>query len=121
MHRKWTLRSIANAILDVRMHTRNMSEQEALDLLMNDAFQERAEAEAKLLRAKLAYTQLPMYFVGLVEWQSIREAVERAEGSKFSLKSFHDRALGVGAIPLKELRKWMLSGESSVRGASAVD
>jgi uncharacterized protein (DUF885 family) len=120
MHRKWTLRSVANAILDVRMHTRNMSDPEALDLLMNDAFQERAEAEAKLVRAKLAYTQLPMYFVGLVEWQSIREAVERAEGAKFNLKAFHDRALGVGAIPLNELRKWMLAGESSERGTGAV-
>lgn len=120
MHRKWTLRSVSNAILDVRMHTKNMSDQEALDFMMNDAFQERAEAEAKLIRAKLAYTQLPMYFVGLVEWQSIRQAVERAEGAKFSLKAFHDRALAVGAIPLNELRKWMLAGESSEHGASDV-
>lgn len=119
MQRKWTLRSVANAILDVRMHTRNLSDQEALDLLMNDAFQERAEADAKLIRAKLAYTQLPTYFVGLVEWQSIRQAVERAQGSKFNLKSFHDRALGVGPIPLNELRKWMLPGTSSERGAGA--
>ena len=119
MHRKWTLRSVANAILDVRMHTRNMTDQEALDLMMNDAFQERAEAEAKLTRAKLAYTQLPTYFVGLVEWQTIREAAERAEGAKFNLKAFHDRALGAGPIPLSELRKWMLAVESSKRGTDA--
>lgn len=119
MHRKWTLRSVANAILDVRMHTRNMTDEEALDLMMNDAFQERAEAEAKLTRAKLAYAQLPTYFVGLVEWQSIRDAVARAEGPKFKLKAFHDRALAAGPIPLSELRKWMLSGDSSTHGAGA--
>ena len=89
--------------------------------MMNEAFQERAEAEAKLLRAKLGYTQLPTYFVGLVEWQSIREAAERAEGAKFNLKAFHDRALGVGPIPLSELRKWMLSPDTSKRGGGAAE
>ncbi len=122
MQRKWTLRAVANAILDVRLHTQGMTDQQALDLMMKDTFQERAEAEAKMIRAKLSSTQLPTYFVGLVEWQSIREAVERAEGAKFSLKAFHDRALNVGPIPMSELRKWMLAGESSggrKRGAPA--
>jgi uncharacterized protein (DUF885 family) len=108
MHGKWMLRSISNAILDVRMHTMQMTDQQAMDMMMNDTYQERAEAEQKLLRAKLSSTQLPTYFVGWVEWHSLRDDVRRAEGSKFDLKRFHDRALDVGPIPMTELRRVML-------------
>jgi uncharacterized protein (DUF885 family) len=109
MHGKWMLRSISNAILDVRLHTMNMTDQQALDLMMNDTFQERAEAELKLLRAKLSVAQLPTYFVGWVEWHSIRDAVQKAEGAKFDLKRFNDRALDLGPIPMTALRRAMLS------------
>ncbi len=79
--------------------------------MMRDTFQERPEAEAKLVRAKLSSAQLPTYFVGLVAWQEIREAFERAQaaaGASFSQKEFHDRALAVGPIPLPELRKLLV-------------
>jgi uncharacterized protein (DUF885 family) len=109
MHQKWQLRSVANAVLDVRLHTKNMTDEQALDLMMRDTFQERPEAEAKLIRAKLSSAQLPTYFVGLLGWQEIREAVERAQGPKFSQKEFHDRALAVGPMPLPELRRLLMA------------
>ncbi len=111
MQLKWTLRAVANAILDVRLHTQGMTDQQALDLMMVDVFQERAEAEAKMIRAKLSVAQLPTYFVGLLEWRSIREAVQRAEGGAFREKEFHGRALAAGPIPMVELRRWMLATE----------
>ena len=108
MHGKWLLRSISNAALDVRMHTMNMTDEQALDLLINETFQERAEAELKLVRAKLSSTQLPTYFVGWVEWRSLRDAVKSAEGTEFDLKRFHDRALSYGPIPMNLLRSVLL-------------
>src|SRR5439155_16891840 len=48
MRLKVSLRSMVNTILDIRMQTMNMSDQEALDLMMKDAFQTQAEAEGKL-------------------------------------------------------------------------
>lgn len=105
MHQKWELRGIANAILDVRMHTMNMSDAEALDLMENQTFQEAAEAEAKLTRAKLSSTQLPTYFVGWTNWRDIRVEREHKLGASFRLKDFLDKALAVGPIPLPELRQ----------------
>ena len=102
------LRAISNAILDVRMHTMNMTDQEALDLMQEEAFQTQAEAEGKLQRAKLSSTQLPTYFVGNRDWWRLRNKYQAAKGPHFSLTEFHDRALDQGPIPLEDLEKILL-------------
>ena len=102
------LRAMANAILDVRMHTMNMSDADAMALMMKDTFQTQAEAEAKLQRAKLSSTQLPTYYVGVREWWRLRKQYEAAKGKDFTLAEFHDRALDQGALPIMLLRKILL-------------
>ena len=52
---KMRLRVICNAILDQSIHTANMSEQEALDLMMKEGFQQEGEAVAKWKRARLQF------------------------------------------------------------------
>lgn len=105
---KMLLRVLANAILDVRMHTGEMTDEEALDLMINRAFQEKAEAEGKLRRAKLSSTQLPSYFLGWREWWRLRRDRERQQGEEFSLADFHDRALALGAVNLRSMRRLLL-------------
>jgi len=107
------LRAIANAILDVRMHTMNMTDQEALELMEKQAFQTQSEAEGKLQRAKLSSTQLPTYFVGNRDWWRLRKKYEAAMGSSFNLTEFHDRALDQGPIPLEDLEKILLPTAAS--------
>ncbi len=102
------LRAVANAILDIRMQTMNMTDEQAMDLMMNQAFQTRAEAEGKLQRAKLSSTQLPTYFVGTTEWWRLRRAYQAAKGKDFTLAEFHNRALNEGALPVPELQKLLL-------------
>lgn len=100
---KEELRVIANAILDIRLQMLNMPDQEALDLMQNETFQETEEATAKLQRAKLSSAQLPAYFVGWHGWLTVRDQYRQAKGSAFRLADFHDAALQQGAVPLPEL------------------
>jgi uncharacterized protein (DUF885 family) len=100
---KEELRVIANAILDVRLQMLGMTDQEALDLMEKQTFQEKEEAEGKLQRAKLSSCQLPMYFVGWRGWLRARDEFRQAKGSAFRLADFHDRALKQGAVPLTVL------------------
>src|SRR5437764_6123863 len=58
---KMRLRMILNAIIDQKIHTAGMSEQEAVARMMNDAFQEEGEAVGKWKRAQLTSTQLSTY------------------------------------------------------------
>ena len=102
------LRGVGNAILDVRMQTMKMTDDQAMSFMMNDAFQTRAEAEGKLQRAKLSSTQLPTYYVGTSEWWRLRRAYEAARGKNFTLADFHDRALDQGALPVPWLGNILL-------------
>ena len=100
---KEELRVIANAILDIRLQMLNMPDQEALDFMQKDTFQEAEEATAKLQRAKLSSAQLPAYFVGWRGWLAVRDKYRQAKGAAFRLPDFHDAALKQGAVPLPEL------------------
>ena len=102
------LRAIANTILDIRLQTMNMTDQQALDLMMKDTFQTQAEAEGKMVRAKLSSTQLPTYFVGNRQWWSLRKKYQAAKGSSFTLEEFHNRALDQGPLPIEYLEKIIL-------------
>ncbi len=102
---KEELRVVANAILDVRLQMLGMTDQEALDLMEKQTFQEPEEAEGKLQRAKLSSAQLPTYFVGWRGWLRARDDYRKAKGAAFSLAAFHDAALKQGAVPLPALAK----------------
>jgi hypothetical protein len=104
MVQKIRLRVIANAILDISMQSRNMTDQQALDLMENKAFQTEAEAQGKLRRAKLTAGQLITYYVGYHQWINLRDLVQQQQGSGFSLKTFNDRALDEGPLPLPLLQ-----------------
>jgi uncharacterized protein (DUF885 family) len=102
---KHQLRVLANTILDVRLQTMGMTDQQAMDLMLKDTFQEQEEAAGKLQRAKLSSTQLPTYFAGWHGWRKIRSDYQKARGADFQLKEFHERALKEGAVSLPELAK----------------
>lgn len=108
MRAKVWLRATANTILDIRMQTMNMTDQQAMDLMMKDTFQTQAEADGKLLRAKLSSTQLPTYFLGTRQWWILRKKYEAAKGSSFNLEEFHNQALDQGPLPLEYLEKIIL-------------
>ena len=106
--RKIRLRVISNAILDIKMHTMNMADQEALDLMTKESFQTQAEAEGKLLRVKLSSTQLPTYYVGIREWFAVRQKYQAAAGKNFNLLKFHDLVLDEGALPVPVVEKLVM-------------
>jgi uncharacterized protein (DUF885 family) len=108
MRMKVWLRAVANTILDIRMQTMNMSDQEAMDLMLNGTFQTQAEADGKLLRAKLSSTQLPTYFLGDRQWWNLRKKYEAGKGTAFTLEEFHNKALDEGPLPLEYLEKIIL-------------
>ena len=76
-HWKFYMRAITNALIDVGIHTAAMTEQEAMDLMVNGGFQEPDEARRKWLRARLTSTQLCTYYLGSLEMWDLEVAVRR--------------------------------------------
>lgn len=105
---KQMLRVVANTILDVKMQTQGMTDDQALNLMIGQTFQERQEAVAKVRRAKLTSCQLPTYFAGWQAWLQLRSEYSRKLGSGFNIAGFHERALKEGAIPMSTLAHLML-------------
>jgi len=113
MMRKIRLRLLANTILDIRMQTMGMTDAQAMDLMTKDTFQTQAEAEGKLLRAKLSSTQLPTYYVGLREWLAFRKRYQEAAGKNFDMQKFHDLVLDQGPLPVPVVEKLVMPTASS--------
>ncbi len=99
---KLLARAIANTILDYGVHVKNMSEKDAMHLLMEETFQEKSEAVGKWRRVRLSSVQLTTYFYGYQQFVAMRKAAEKQPG--FQELNFHDQLLDSGAPPLKLLR-----------------
>lgn len=105
---KWYLRDVTNAILDQAVHVEGIREDVALRLLVEDAFQEEREAAGKWKRACLTSAQLSTYFVGYLEHTELRRNVEKAWGSDFHLKTYHDKVLSFGSPPTQFVEALLL-------------
>jgi uncharacterized protein (DUF885 family) len=107
MYSKWNLRSVTNTILDYSVHVLGMSEAEAMDLLVRQAFQTRSEALEKWHRVQVSSVQLTSYFSGYSEIMELREQRKQALGSRFVLKDFHDQFLSYGSAPVRVIKELM--------------
>lgn len=108
MYYKWNLRAVCNTILDISIHTKNMSKEDALDLMVRQAFQQQAEAEGKWKRATLTSVQLTSYFTGFYEILKLREDYRKAKGETYSVKDFNEHFLSYGSAPVKYIRALLL-------------
>jgi uncharacterized protein (DUF885 family) len=100
---KFYLRAVGNTILDHKMHCSKMTDDEALEFLMQGCFQSEGEAKLKIIRSKQSSCQLSTYFVGRMAHYRLRQQIERETGDKFVLGRYHEAVLEPGALPVKYL------------------
>jgi uncharacterized protein (DUF885 family) len=98
---KMQLRTTINAILDARVHTRGMTEAEAMALMTGRGFQEEGEAAGKWRRALLTSAQLSTYYVGYTEVSDLAADLAAAGHEE---RAVHDRMLAHGSPPIRLLR-----------------
>jgi hypothetical protein len=101
---KMRLRCTINAILDVRVHTRGMTEDEAMRLMTERGHQEVGEAAGKWRRALLSSAQLSTYYVGHAEVSALAADL-RAARPAASERELHDSLLGHGSPSPRHLRR----------------
>ncbi len=101
---KMQARMAINALLDIGVHARDMSESTAMDLMINRGFQEESEAAGKWRRALLTAGQLPTYFAGYL---AVRELANdlRVMHPDWSLRQIHDLMLSHGSPAPRHVRE----------------
>ena len=100
---KMQLRMVINTILDIRVHMFDMSESEAMELMVRRGFQEEGEAVGKWRRALLTAGQLSTYYVGYKAVSAIAQDL-RAQHSDWSDVKVHDTMLQFGSPSPRLLR-----------------
>lgn len=108
MRNKWHLRGVTNTLLDYSYHVLGLTKEEAMKMMMKEAFQEKTEAEGKWRRLTLSSVQLSSYFSGFTQIYSLRNELKAKKGENFNLKEFHEEFLGYGNSPVKYIREYML-------------
>ncbi|MFX0058218.1 MAG: DUF885 domain-containing protein [Candidatus Heimdallarchaeota archaeon] len=86
-------------ILDIQLHCKQRTIEDAIKMLMNILAMDETSAKAEVLR----YTSNPgyniSYLIGKLLIDDLRREVEEKMGSDFSLKFFHDTILRSGDLP----------------------
>jgi uncharacterized protein (DUF885 family) len=85
-----------------------MSESDARQLLVHEAFQSDEEVREKWRRVTLTGVQLTSYFAGYSAILDLRERLQRDEGTHFDLKRFHEQFLSYGSAPVRIIEDIML-------------
>jgi uncharacterized protein (DUF885 family) len=108
---KYYLRAVTNALMDAAIHAGDMTEQQAMELMVGGGFQEEDEARAKWLRARLTATQLSTYFVGSLELWELEKEVRRRQGDDFDYRRHLESVIAHGSPPIRWLRTILLQEE----------
>ena len=91
-------------IIDVGLHTKTMSYEQAVDLLVNDAKLQRLHAEKEVTRYTYTPTQPMSYLIGKKQILEFRNDYQKKVGNDFNLRDFHDKLLSFGSIPVCLIR-----------------
>ena len=103
-HWKYFLRAATNTLMDIRIHTGTMTEEEAMALMVDGGFQEQSEAAEKWSRARLSSTQLCSYYLGSVEMTELEKEARRRAGDSFKWRPFLESVISHGTPPMPIIR-----------------
>jgi uncharacterized protein (DUF885 family) len=98
MQLEWTLVRAARVMIDVALHTRGMTFEEAVKVLTDKVHLEHELAVSEVKRYTMSPTQPLSYLVGRERILAMRERFKQRAGSAFSLKAFHTELLSHGTI-----------------------
>lgn len=108
-HLKKQLENIARTIVDIRVHTKGMTEAQVKEFVTKDAFQGEQLARNMWMRTLTTPPQITSYFLGYDQVKTLYEDVRRARGSAFVLRRFMDGMMEMGPVPVSEYRKRLLA------------
>lgn len=91
-------------VIDVGIHTRGMSVEEAIKMLVQVAGLKEPNAIAEVHRYTQSPTQPMCYLIGKLEILKIADDYKLRKGSSFDLKTFHDELLSFGSLAPRLIR-----------------
>jgi uncharacterized protein (DUF885 family) len=103
---------LARFIVAIRLHCEDLSVEQGMRFFRDEAFLEEATARREAERGTFDPTYL-VYSVGKLMMLKLRRDYKEQQGSKFSLRTFHDTLLAQGSAPFWAQRRLLLNDASS--------
>jgi uncharacterized protein (DUF885 family) len=103
----------ARFIVGIKLHTGQMSFEQAVDFFVKEGFQSREVGTVETKRGTSDPTYL-YYTLGKLEIMKLRHDLQQKQGAAFSLEKFHDDFMRQGFPPIKIVRRAMLGDSSPV-------
>jgi uncharacterized protein (DUF885 family) len=101
----------ARFIVGIKLHTGQMSMDQAVDFFVKEGYQSRAVGEVETKRGTSDPTYL-YYTLGKLQILKLRADLEAKQGKAFDLTTFHDNFMRQGFAPIKLVRRAMLHDDS---------
>jgi len=101
----------ARFVVGIKMHTGQMTFEQAVDFFVNEGYQSRTVGTIETKRGTMDPTYL-YYTLGKLQIMKLREDMKTKLGDAFNLKQFHDDFMREGYPPIKIVRKAMLQDDS---------
>jgi uncharacterized protein (DUF885 family) len=101
----------ARFIVGIKMHTGQMSFDQAVDFFVTEGFQSRSTGTVEAKRGTSDPTYL-YYTLGKLQIMKLRADMKEKQGAAFSLEQFHDDFLKEGFPPIKIVRREMMGNDS---------
>jgi uncharacterized protein (DUF885 family) len=97
--------------VSIKMHTQNMSIDEATKFFQENCYYEEKPARSEAMRATFDPLYLN-YTLGKLQILKLRDDYKAQQGDDFSLQKFHNELLNHGMPPIRLLREIMLKDQS---------
>ncbi len=101
----------ARFVVGIKMHTGQMTMDQAVDFFVSDGYQSRSVGMVETKRGTSDPTYL-YYTLGKLQIMKLRADLQAKEGANFSLLKFHDDFMRQGGAPIKIVRRALLGNDS---------
>jgi uncharacterized protein (DUF885 family) len=101
-------------VVDTGLHAKGWSRQQAIDYMLANSSQGRTDVVNEVDRYVAMPGQALGYKVGDIRIQQARKRAEKALGTNFDIRAFHEQVLMTGALPLEvldaKIDRWVAAG-----------
>lgn len=106
-HQHTRVRLLARTVADLELHSGRRTLDETAALYREHAAMSPEAAQAEAVKNSMFPGAAVMYWLGTRDLHALRTACQAREGAAFTLRSFHDRVLSYGAIPVPLIARLM--------------
>jgi len=106
-------------VVDVGLHAKGWTREEAIDYCMKNEAKSKASIEAEVERYMALPGQALSYKIGQIKIIELRKKAEKALGKKFNIREFHNIVLEQGCIPLylleERIDRWIIDKSNELK------